>query len=115
MIHFPSLPTSQFRDATITVSTILSGQPSHVTNQLWLVIRYMSLATLRASRLAQHTASPTLRHTVPPDCVSGIFNRLTSFRRAQKFPDAASFSTAFRRFAWSIRKPPYSLRQRISV
>jgi len=69
------------------------------------------------------------------DCVSGIFNRLTSFRRAQKFPDAASFkialsgsdsassflnrpfsfSTAFRRFAWSIRKPPYSLRQRISV
>jgi len=52
----------------------------------------------------------------------------TPFRRAQKFPDAASFrialsssasakrrlslpfsfSSSFRRFAWSIRRPPYS-------
>ena len=74
------------------------------------------LTTLGAARLPQHLASPTLRHVV------------TSFRRAQKFPEAASFrmvlssfasaskrssrafsfSSAFSRFTWSVCKPRHA-------
>ena len=114
---------------------LAAGQLHHPTHQTRLVARNIMHTTLCAARLPQHLASPTLRYTVTTERIPDILDRFASFRRAQKFPDAASFrmalsnsasassflslafsfSSCFIRFAWSMRKPPYSFRQRISV
>jgi hypothetical protein len=82
--------------------------------------------------LSKRAACPAFGHHVAAERVTHVLDRLAPFRRAQKFPEAASrrialsssasarsrfsrafsFSRSFNRLAWSVRRPPYSRFQR---
>ena len=74
----------------------------------------------------------TLRDSFPAERVANVLHRRTTLDRTQEFSDAASFKmvlsssdfvgsfcrrrfsfySSFSRFVWSVRSPPYFLRQR---
>ncbi len=129
VIHPPALPPQQCRDPAIAIATILTGQFHNPFHQPRLVVWHMRLTPLCGSRLTQNPACPPFRD---PELLSNLVDHLASPRRAQKFGYAASFrialsrdrsattrfsrafsfSSSFRRLAWSVRRPPYSFRQR---
>ena len=54
----------------------------------------MPAPPLHRSRLAQHLTGVPLRHPLPAQGVSHILHGCPAFRRAQKFPELASFRMA---------------------
>ena len=125
----PALSAEQGRDPAVTISTVMPCQRDDAGGQEDLIICHPGRVSLGASYLSQHTASPTFGNG---QYLADVLDRLTSTRRAQKFPRAVSFriersrawsatslfnrwfsrSSSFRRRAWETSMPPYSLRQR---
>ena len=126
VIHHPALPAQEPDDAPIP---ILRGQLDEARDQPGFVVRDDRPMPMRRPRLTEHSTSPPLRDAQP---VLDLHHGRASPGRAQKFSEATSFrimlssawsatsffscvfsySSAFRRFAWSRRNPPYSFRQR---
>ena len=123
------------RNAAVSVTSVLAGHPDDPLHELRLVVGNACLPTLRVPRLPKHPACPAFGHHVTAERVTYMLDRLAPLRRAQKFatptcglPEAASrrialsssasarsrfnrafsFSRSFSRFAWSVRRPPYS-------
>ena len=84
------LPLKQGCNSAIPIPTILGRQLDHPPHEARLITRNVRLPPLCRALLAQHLTSPTLRHSVTPHCVADVLDCFTPFRRAQKFPEAAS-------------------------
>jgi hypothetical protein len=129
MIHRPPGVSQQGRHPAIAVATILLRQRDDVFRQRLFVICPARHLALRRSMLAQHSADPSLGHQ---KLSLHMIDTASSPRRAPKFSRSASckislssvrseiarrsrrfsFSRSFIRRAWSVFRPPYSLRQR---
>ena len=129
MLHAPALPAQQPRDPPIAIPPRRRRQRDHAGHQPWLVLRHHHPMPGRWPCMAQHPARPPRRDTQP---VLYLHHRLAPPGRAQKCPEATSFkmalsrawsatscfrrvfscSSAFSRFAWSRRNPPYACRHR---
>ena len=127
-IDLPAVRAQQRRDPPIAIAAILPCQVNDRFGERHFVVRSPGDMPLGRTRLVKNPARPSLRHTKP---VAHVIHAATTTRSAQKFPDAASFrislssvrsatalrscafsrSSCFRRRAWSIFRPPYSLRQ----
>jgi hypothetical protein len=130
-----SLPTCQparwreRRDPTIAIATILAGQRYDGLGERIFVVALCRSIALCAAWLFHHTARTPLAHAVR---LPRMVHRTVPSFRAQKFPEAMSFSTSFSRLnsetsrfsfafscsssfsrrAWSTVNPPNSLRHR---
>ena len=100
--------------------------------QMLFIIFLPRFISLRRPALTQNSTRSPFGY---PMIFHGLFHHLPTPCRAYKFPDATSFKIALsrlksatkrfnlvfsfsnplNRLAWSIRYPPYSLRQRINV
>ena len=100
--------------------------------QMLFIIFLPRFISLRRPALTQNSTRSPFGY---PMIFHGLFHHLPTPCRAYKFPDATSFKIALsrlksatkrfnlvfsfsnplNRLAWSIRNPPYSLRQRINV
>src|SRR5690606_22044433 len=128
-VHMPPRIAQQRRHPAIAITAILPGQRDDILGQSCFVIRPAGRLALRRSVLSEHAAEPPLGHRHHrPDVV----DTAPAARGAQKFPRAAScrislssvrseiarrsrwfsFSRSFIRRAWSVFRPPYSLRHR---
>ena len=85
------LPLKQGCNPTIPIPTVLGRQLDHPPHEATLITRNLRLPPLGRTLLAQHLTSPTLRYSVTSHCVADVLDCVTPFRRAQKFPEAASF------------------------
>ena len=129
LAHLPPVCLQQSRDAAVAVAPILGRQGDDGAGQRILVGRQRRHVALRAPMLADNPAGVTFREAVLfPDTVDCLPASLGGY----KFPEATSASTCFSkdksatsrrnrvfsrsksfiRRAWSICRPPYSLRQR---
>ena len=132
VIDRPALVPQQRRHPAIAVTAVLAREFHDPFEQARLVAGDMPLPTLRAAMLIQYLArcdAPTPSHVRerlerarPQGVVSSglevsrggfLQDRLASSASAnRRFSRAFSFSSSFSRFAWSIRRPPYSFFQR---
>src|SRR3546814_7880128 len=128
-LYRPARITEQSRNPAIAVATILARQGHDVVGESFLVICPARDLALRRPMLAKHPAYPPLGYR---QFATHMIDAAPPARRAQKFPRAAScrinlssvrseiarlsrrfsFSRSFMRRAWSVFRPPYSLRQR---
>lgn len=90
-IDTPAFRSQQSRDPTIAVARVQTTQSLHVANQGFVPIRPRRLIPLRAPRLIQNLACPTLRNL---QVVAHLLDHLPPLRRAQYFPSRASFRIA---------------------
>jgi len=67
----------------------VARQLDHMSDQAFLVSTLLWQSTLRGSVLAQNATNPSLRHL---ELTTHKINAGTAARRAQKFPDATSFT-----------------------
>jgi len=129
MVHSPAFPTKQRGDPSVSVSTVLRRQIRQTPDQSRLAVRRLRRPSLRRPRLPYDTAGASLRNV---KAILEVFDSPSPLRRAQKFPwvislsiclsressatsffrRTFSFSSSLSRFAWSLRTPPYSFRQR---
>lgn len=118
----------QSRDPPIAVAPILGGEFDDVSRQRGLVGSTRRLLSLRRTMLRQNPACQSLRNM---ELQHDMLDTATPPGGAQKFPEAASlrmsfssvrsetalrnrsfsFSRSFKRFTWSLFRPPNSLRQ----
>src|SRR5688572_20713663 len=91
VIHLPALPTQQCRHPAVAVPTVLARHLHDSFHQSWFIAGNLPTASLRAPRLAQHSTRPAFGHAVASENLSDMRDRVTPLRRAQKFPEAASF------------------------
>ena len=123
----PAFVDEQLTDTAVAVAAILLGEPNNRLGERGLVLANLGLAALRRTRLPNDRARTTLRNR---KLQAHVLNARALPRRAQYFPDSASFkiclssvssdtaffnrsfsrSRSFNRFAWSIFSPPYSRR-----
>ena len=73
---------------TIAISTVLMRQPDHISDYAFFVSTPLWQSTLRGSALAQNATNPSLPNL---KLTTHKINAGRVERRAQKFPDAASF------------------------
>ena len=97
VIHSPAISRQQGRDPPVAIPPVFAGQRDDVGGQNRLVVCHPGRVSLGASHLSQHTARPTLGNG---QHLADVPNRLTSTRRAQKFPREVSFRIEMSR-AWS--------------
>ena len=90
-IHPPTLPTKQRCDPSIAIATIFARQLDDPSHQPILVRGDLRSMPLSRSRLAQHSASPTLGHPQP---LAHVVDGLVPSSRAQNFPEATSWRIA---------------------
>ncbi len=134
-VHPPAFSPQKSRNTAVAVPPVLTGHPYDLLHEPWLVVGNTHPPALRVPRLPQHPVCPTFGHHVTAERVTHMLDRLAPLRRAQKLgcarlrqPDAASrrialsnsasarrrfkrafsFSRSFNRFAWSVRRQPYS-------
>ncbi len=128
-VHMPPRIAQQRRHPPIAIATILPRQRHDILGESRFVICPARRLALRRSVLAEHTAQPPLGHRHHR---SDVVDIAPPPRGARKFPRTAScrislssvrsdiarrsraffFSRSFIRRAWSVFRPPYSLRQR---
>ena len=119
VMHPPALTPQQPRDPPIAIAAILGRQFHDAVNLPWFIIRHPRPMPRRRLRLPPHPTRPPLGDAQP---LVDPVHRLPAFRRAQKFPEATSWSVALSnawsatsflsRVAWSSHKPPSSFRHR---
>src|SRR6202041_513034 len=124
----PAISLQQRRDATVAITSILSGKIGDGPGERVFILAPCQMVALGAAWLIHQPACPSFAHAL---FLRMIYRTAPSFR-AQKFPEAMSFKTSFskpnsltsrfslvfscsssfNRLAWSTCKPPYSLRHR---
>ena len=87
-IYLPASVSQQCCNPTIAISTVLARQLDHISDQAFFVSTPLWQSTLCGSVLAQNATNPSLRNL---ELTTHKINAGTAARRAQKFPDAASF------------------------
>lgn len=88
VVHLPPCVPQEGRNPAIAISAVLACQLDHVRNQTLLVSPPLWQPTLCGPVLTQNTANSSLRYLEPD---THMINASPPTRRAQKFPDAASF------------------------
>ena len=97
VVHPPAFGPQQRRDAPVAVAPEAAGKGDDPGDQSRLVRGHLHGVPLRAARLGEGPAGPTLRDGHDG---SHVHDRLPPARRAQKFPEDTSFKMALSR-AWS--------------
>src|SRR4051794_39964611 len=125
----PAFSPQQSRHPTVAIAPMLPRPVNDRRCQRRFVVGRSRRLALRRTVLIQHLAGKTLGDV---QLGQNMLNARTTTRSAQKFPEAASFSTSFSsvrsatarrkrpfscsrtfsRFTWSSFKPPNSERQR---
>ena len=131
VVHPPALLPQHGRDPAVAVPAVLAS-PAPTICRDRAAARRRAAADCRRCVDAAGPAPDTPDAPRPSVSASRTCSTAAPLRRAQKFPGAASFrmalskdrsatsffsrafscSSSLSRFAWSIRRPPYSLRQR---
>ena len=88
VICLPACVSQLCCNSTIAISTVLARQLDHISDQVFFVSAPFWQSTLCGSVLAQNATNPSLRNL---ELTTHKVNAGTVARRAQKFPDAASF------------------------
>ncbi len=91
VVDAPAFSPEHGRDPPISVPSEPARQIDDPLDQTTLVIALLRPMTLRGSRLTEHLAGPTLRHTQK---VTQVIDHLASTRRAHQFGFAASLRIA---------------------
>ena len=89
VVHVPTRGAQKGGDDRVSVAPVLTSQDDDVLGQLLFVGSALRNLALRGSVLTENAAGPALRYA---QALPHLFNALSTTRRAQKFPLAASAS-----------------------
>ena len=96
-VHVPITLDQQPVNTLSSKTWTLPGQSTHLTKQLWFIIRPARLVSLGTTRLIEHAARSTLRNFLWPQTVTHLGDRSPSTFGAYQFPFAASFKISMSR------------------